>query len=114
MIFYRGYENKYGFYSQDSFVWISDDFDYALEYGNSVKSFEIDFDKLNFADLSTLENVCSELGYDYIDIIYNPTEDFADKLRECGFNAYTIEPMNCRCCCLLDKSLVFEYHQISF
>ena len=67
-----------------------------------------------FVMLDVLENVCSELNYDYIDIIYNPTEDFADKLRECGFNAYTIEPMNYRCCCLLDKSLVFEYHQISF
>ena len=106
MTFYRGFDSKFGFFANSSFLWITDDFYYASEYGNYVNSCEINFDELKFAYLDVLENVCSELNYDYIDIIYNPTEYFVDKLRKYGFNAYTIEPMDYRCCCLLDKNLL--------
>lgn len=106
MIFYRGYESRYEFFSNHSFVWISDDEDYTSEYGDSVKSCKIDFEKLNFANLSVLEDICAELDYDYLDAIYNPTEKMVDLLRANGFNAYTIEPMDFKCCCILDKKLV--------
>ena len=94
MTFYRGYDSKYGFFSKHSFVWISSDKDYASEYGDSVKSCCIDFNKLSFANISALEDICSELDYDYLDAIYNPTEEMADLLRTLGVNAYTIEPMD--------------------
>lgn len=106
MTFYRGYDSEYGFFSNHSFLWISEDKDYASEYGDTVKSCEIDFEKLNFTDLSTLETVCSELDYDYLEAIYNPTEEMADLLRARGFNMYTIEPMDYKCCCILDRKLV--------
>lgn len=54
MTFYRGFDSKYGFFSEHSFVWMSDDKDYASEYGDSLKSCKIDFAKLNFANLSDL------------------------------------------------------------
>lgn len=105
MIFYRGYKSKYGFDSEYSFIWLSDDADYAYEYGDSVKSLEIAISDLHFADLSTLEDTCTILGYDYLDAIYNPSEEFADYLKTCGFNAYSIEPCDYKCCCILDKTL---------
>ena len=106
MTFYRGYDSKYGFFSKHSFVWISSDKDYAFEYGDSVKSCCIDFNKLSFANISALEDICSELDYDYLDAIYNPTEEMADLLRTLGVNAYTIEPMDYKYCCILDKKLI--------
>ena len=108
MTFYRGFDSTFGFDTSDSFIWISDDFDYASEYGDCVKSVEINFDTLHFADLYTLETTCNKLDYDYLDAIYNPTEEIAEELRKCGFNAYTIEPMDYKCCCLLDKNLIID------
>lgn len=106
MKFYRGYDSKLGFDSQNSFIWISDDVDYARQYGNAIKKFEIDFEKLNFADLDTLDEACAELDYDYLEAVYNPTEEMADFLKSHSYNAFTIEPCNLNCCCLLEKSLI--------
>ena len=106
MTFYRGFDSKYGFFSEHSFVWMSDDKDYASEHGDSLKSCKIDFAKLNFANLSDLEYICAELDYDYLEAIYNPTEEMADLLRSLGINAYTIEPCDYECTCILDKKIV--------
>lgn len=106
MTFYRGYNSKYGFDSQDSFIWIPDDKDYASQYGNMLKEFEIDFGKLRFADLDTLDDVCNEFNYDYLEAIYNPTEEMAEFIKSQGFNAFTIELGDLSCCCLLNKSLI--------
>lgn len=106
MYFYRGYDSKFGFDSQNSFIWISDDVDYARQYGNAIKKFEIDFEKLNFADLDTLDEACAELDYDYIDVIYNPTEEFASYVKSRDFNAFTVNLGDYTCCCLLDKTLL--------
>lgn len=108
MTFYHGYNSNYGFNSQNSFIWISDDKDYAQQYGNAVKEFEIDFEKLKFADLATLEDACNELKYDYLDAMYNPTEEMAEFIKSRGFNAFTIEPCDYSCCCLLDKSIILS------
>ena len=40
------------------------------------------------------------------DAIYNPTEEMADLLRTLGVNAYTIEPMDYKYCCILEKKLI--------
>lgn len=106
MTFYRGYDSNFGFDSQDSFIWISDDKDYALQYGNALKEFEIDFEKLNFVDLDTLDDACNEFNYDYLEAIYNPTEKMTEFIKFRGFNAFLIEPCDLSCCCLLDKSLI--------
>ncbi len=106
MLFYRGYDSKFGFDSQNSFIWISDNKDYAQQYGNAVKKFEITFEKLNLADLRTLDEACTELGYDHIDVIYNPTEEFASYIKSLGFNAFTVNLGDYTCCCILDKSLI--------
>lgn len=55
MIFYRGFDSQYGFFTNNSFLWVSDDFTIASEYGDSVKSCKINFAKIKFADLTTLE-----------------------------------------------------------
>lgn len=106
MTFYRGFKSKFGFDSLSSFIWITNDYDYACEYGDCVGSVEINFEKLIFATLSVLEDVCVKLNYDYIETIYNPNEKMADLIRLQGYNIYTLEPMDFKCCCLLNKILL--------
>lgn len=106
MTFYRGFKRKYGFDSKDSFIWLSEYEDYAKEYTDSFASVEIDESLLKFADLDTLEDACNALDYDYLDAIYNPTEDMTNYIRSFGFNAYSLEPDDWKCCCILNKSLI--------
>ena len=106
MLFYRGFDKKIGFNSNASLIWLSDDEDYAKEYGNAFATVEIDEDLLRFADLSILDEVCNNFDYDYLDAIYNPSEEMAEYLKSCGFNAFSIEPDNYKCCCILDKTLI--------
>mgnify|MGYP004568561025 CR=1 FL=1 len=106
MIFYRGFDSKYGFYTSTSFLWVSDNFAIASEYGDSVKICEIDLSKTKFADLTTLESICLKLNYDYIEAIYNPSEEFAEEIKRSGFNAYSIEPCDYSYCCILETSLI--------
>lgn len=106
MIFYRGFDSQYGFFTNNSFLWLSDNFAIASEYGDSVKSCKIDFAKIKFADLTTLESICLKLNYDYIEAIYNPSEEFVEEIKQSGFNAYSIEPCDYSYCCILETSLI--------
>ncbi len=49
MVFYRGYINNIGFDSYNSFIWLSDNQEYAAMYGDALAKFEIDETLINCA-----------------------------------------------------------------
>lgn len=105
MNFYRGYDLSFGVDTPTSFIWISDDKEYAKLYGTCLVKIEICEKNLGIIPHNELEEIVDELEYDIIDILYNPFENIVEKIRIKGYNAYTIND-DYSCLCLLDKSLI--------
>ena len=109
MTFYRGFNPCFGANSSSSFLWVSDDKEFAKLYG-TVAEIEINFGKIKLAGISDLEETCDELDYDILDALYNPTEEMVNRLHSKSFNAFVIPEKQFKCLCLLDKNLIKSLH----
>ena len=100
-VYYRGYCSKYG-PQRCHLLWITDDIEYAMAYGDTVDEVTIDIDKLKLASMQDIENI---LGHDF-DYVYGLSEPEAKEVIENGYNAYGFEANNDEsyCICLLDKT----------
>lgn len=79
---YRGYKKKFGEKSDTTphLLWLTDDLEYASEYGNAVTVYKIDMSKCN----GTVYEI-DDMGIDYID---GPSEEEAQELLKQGINSY--------------------------
>ncbi len=109
MILYRGYDKSMGVDSNSSFIWLSDDEEFATMYGNALATLEIDENLLNCISCYELGELADELDYEVIDLMYEPSEYIADKIRIKGYNAYSLEDADYKCLCLLDKNIIKDY-----
>lgn len=108
MILYRGYKSKYPHYaSRGSFIWLTDDPDYAMWYGDSLAVFEVDERRLKKIKLQAIDLL---LGYNFNE--KKPVEEEVEKIRKTGANYYSFPEIGIKdeplCLCLLDKSLLKE------
>lgn len=108
MILYRGYKSKYQSYaSRGSFIWLTDDPDYAMWYGDSLAVFEVDERRLKKIKLQAIDLI---LGYNFNE--KKPVEEEVEKIRKTGANYYSFPEIGIKdeplCLCLLDKSLLKE------
>ena len=96
---YRGFDSKYGLRSEYSphLLWLTEDIEYAKEYGDSVAAFEIDINKCN-GSIYDLDE-----GTDYYD---GPSEEEAKELLEQGINSYCFyaNDDSSYCMCLWDET----------
>ena len=79
---YRGYKKEFGEMSNTTphLLWLTDDLEYASEYGDAVTVYKIDMSKCN----GTVYDM-DDMGIDYID---GPSEEEAQELLEQGINSY--------------------------
>jgi len=109
-LYYRGYYGNLGVHNpKQSFIWITNDKEYAAMYGNRVAIFETNFDYSKIADCYETENLLDEFNqsvgieYDPVDILYMPTEAFVSFVRQRGYNGFFLKD---DCLCLLNKKLL--------
>jgi len=109
--YYRGYYSNFGIENiLQSFIWISDDKNYANMYGDSLAIFNIPTLDYNLiADIYESEDLLKEFNeinnvdYDITDILYNPTEEFVSFLREQSYNGFMPKD---NCICIINKKLL--------
>ena len=96
---YRGFDSKFGIKSKYTpyLLWLTDDLEYAKEYGDSVMEFDIDFSKCNGSVYDLPEDI------DYYD---GPDRQTAKELLKQGINSYCFyaNQDSSYCMCLWDKS----------
>lgn len=110
-VYYRGYYGHLGVHNpEQSFIWLSEDENYARMYGDKLASFEVNtLDYSKIADFYEIENLLEcfnekvGIDYDSVDMLYMPTEEFVVFLKEKGNIGYLL---NDDCLCLLDKKLL--------
>jgi len=107
-IWYRGYNSKYG-EQRDHLLWVTDDLDYAKEYGDTIMEYQIDSSKCDYG-ISDVEEV---IGYfDYLD---GPNEEDCEELLNNGVGCYCFMANDDEsyCMCLWDSSCIISKRVIS-
>lgn len=111
MELYRGYDSQYknfGVKDTQTFVWTTDDEEYANEYCDTVVEFDVDENKLICADIYDLENV--DEYFDPIDF----DEEQAKVLRDEGYNCFAFTLDNgSDVYVILDKKLLTNFKQLT-
>lgn len=110
-IYYRGYKKQYGS-QRTHLLWLTDDIDYAKEYGDTVEEYVLDASKLKCASLYKMDEFSEEGEIDYLD---GPTKEEARLALKAGYNCYAFEAnsYSSECLCLWDKSPIISRRVLS-
>lgn len=109
-IWYRGYDSKYD--SQfNHLLWMTDDIDYAKDYGDAIEEITIDSNKLNIASMSEIDEI---IGYEF-DYFDGPAEEDIELLNSEGFDGYCFyaNSDNSYCMCLWNNSPIINRRVLS-
>lgn len=100
-VWYRGFDMSLG-ERNNHLLWLTDDMEYAMQYGNAVMEYAIDSDKLKtISTLDIQDNLYDDYWHPYDGI----EEEDAMNLLKQGYNSYEFEAnYGSSCLCLFDES----------
>lgn len=97
---YRGFDSRYGEY-KNHLLWLTDDIEYAREYGDIIMEYKIDTSKCLGGSIYDVEAVIG-----YFDYFVGPNREDCEKLMSNNINCYYFQANDdeSECLCLWDKS----------
>lgn len=106
-IYYRGFDSNYpNLGNNKSFLWVTDNIQYAQLYSksdNSLAEIKIYFNELNYAEEYEIEELLLDFDYD----LYDPNQHLCQELISHGYNAFLIHnSQQDDLLCIIDKSLI--------
>ena len=108
--FYKGYKEDTPNINT-KILWLSTSPHYEEQWGNKIAIYEIDDDTIKCPTRKDLEEMigvkCDE---EYFEMLYHPTHEFVEELKQNGFNSYYFEEdeYHCIVLALFDKSIAIR------
>lgn len=107
--YYRGFNSELG-EQKDHLLWLTDDPEYAAEYGDTVMEYQIDEDKLRGIGYYGIVDLLDGEEIDGFDDTWHPFDGLSEEIVELclrnGYNCYDFHANggDSYCICLFDKS----------
>ena len=110
-IWYRGFDSDLG-EKRDHMLWLTEEKEYAKEYGNAVMEYRIDGSRLKPISLYSL---CDLFGFDGWHPYDGLDEEEASELLSSGYNCYMFDAgeYDDHCMCLLDESPIISRKMVA-